>query len=177
MLWGSAVWAMAAAVGQSFAELGNSLPLCGTRLRRCPRRSTVVIRQAGGDDEKGSPLEVDLEDRRAFQLAQAGFAPLVAQLGPTGLFSTLLEPSTNRRVTKTKMRPGKAILPATLPYRLFAGAVAHELDRAGPHDRWRRCAGGDGRDRSPIVTCRHCSPRRGGPGARSSGGRSRAEFG
>jgi type VI secretion system protein ImpC len=90
-----------------------------------------VIRQAGSDEPKASPLEVDLEDRRAFQLAQVGFAPLVAQTGSDRAFFNLVGTFHKPARYEDEDATRESYLAATLPYRLFAGAVAHELDRLG----------------------------------------------
>ena len=131
MLWGSGVWAMAAAVGQSFAASGIRFPCVGPGSPGVLEDLPVVIRQTGSDEPKASPLEVDLEDRRAFQLAQAGFAPLVAQVGSDQAFFNLVGTFHKPARYEDEEATRESFLAATHPYRLFAGAVAHELDRLG----------------------------------------------
>jgi type VI secretion system protein ImpC len=130
-LWGSGVWAMAAAVGQSFAASGIRFPCVGPGSPGVVEDLPVVIRQTGSDEPKASPLEIDLEDRRAFQLAQAGFAPLVAQVGSDQAFFNLVGTFHKPARYEDEEATRESFLAATLPYRLFAGAVAHELDRLG----------------------------------------------
>jgi type VI secretion system protein ImpC len=91
----------------------------------------VVVRSSRSGETHASPLEIDLEDRRAFQLAQTGFAPLVSQVGSDTAFFNLVPSFHKPARYEDEEATRNSFLSATLPYRSFAGAMAHELDRLG----------------------------------------------
>ena len=129
--WGSPVWAVGAALGQSFAEAGIRFPCAGATSPGVLEDLPVVVRSERTGEPQASPLEVDLEDQRAFQLAQVGFAPLVSQIGSDQVHFSQV-PSFHKPARFEDEEATRAsFLGATLPYRGFAGAVAHELDRIG----------------------------------------------
>jgi len=130
-VWGSAVWALGAALGQSFAEAGIRFPCVGPSSPGALEELPVTVRSSGSGEPHASALEIDLEDQRAYQLAQVGFSPLVSQAGSDTAFFNLVpsfhKPARYEDEEATRI----SFLAATLPYRSFAGAVAHELDRLG----------------------------------------------
>lgn len=130
-IWGSAVWALGAAVGQSFAEEGIRFPCVGPSSPGALEELPVMVRSSGSGEPHASPLEIDLEDQRAFQLAQTGFSPLVSQFGSDAAFFNLVPSFHNPTRYEDEEATRISFLSATLPYRSFAGAVAHELDRLG----------------------------------------------
>ena len=90
-----------------------------------------MVRSSGSGEPHASPLEIDLEDQRAYQLAQVGFSPLVSQIGSDAAFFNLVPSFHNPSRYEDEEATRISFLAATLPYRSFAGAVAHELDRLG----------------------------------------------
>jgi len=130
-VWGSAVWALGAAVGQSFADAGIRFPCVGPSSPGALEDLPVMVRSSGSGEPHASPLEIDLEDQRAFQLAQVGFSPLVSQTGSDAAFFNLVPSFHKPARYEDEEATRTSFLSATLPYRSFAGAVAHELDRLG----------------------------------------------
>ena len=130
-VWGSAVWALGAAVGQSFSEAGIRFPCVGPGSPGALEELPVMVRSTGSGEPHASPLEIDLEDQRAFQLAQVGFSPLVSQTGSDAAFFNLVPSFHSPARYEDEEATRISFLAATLPYRSFAGAVAHELDRLG----------------------------------------------
>jgi type VI secretion system protein ImpC len=130
-VWGSAVWAMGSAVGQSFADAGIRFPCVGPGSPGALENLPVVVRSSRSGESHASSLEIDLEDERAFQLAQVGFSPLVSHAGSDTAFFNLVPSFHKPARYEDEEATRNSFLSATLPYRSFAGAVAHELDRLG----------------------------------------------
>jgi type VI secretion system protein ImpC len=97
----------------------------------------VLQRTEGSAEPYTLPVEVDLADQRAFQLSQTGFAPLVSRRDTDVAYFNLVPSFHKPKRYDDEEATRASFLAATLPYRGFAGAVAHELDRIG-----RRIGGG-----------------------------------
>jgi type VI secretion system protein ImpC len=130
-VWGSAVWAMGAALGQSFSEAGITFPCVGPSSPGLQTDLPVLMRQEGSSEPHASTIEVEIADDRAFQLAQVGFAPLVSVLGSDQAYFNLVPSFHQPSRYEDREATQSSYLAATLPFRGFASAVANHLDRIG----------------------------------------------
>jgi len=126
-LFGEAVWAMGAALGQSFAEAGYRFPCAGRRSAGVLENLPLPLQVNGTSGPH--PLEVLFGDRRAFELSECGFAPLMSQADSDMAYFNMVPSFHQAKRYEDEEATRTSYLTATLPYRGFAGAVAHELDR------------------------------------------------
>lgn len=130
-LWGSGVWALAAAVAQGFAAEGPRFPLAGPQPPALLENLPLRPYRAGKSEPVPYPLEVMLPDKRAWELAECGFAPLVAQAGrDAAFFASTPTFSAPRRYDREEATRA-SFLAATLPYQLFAGVAGARVERIG----------------------------------------------
>ena len=130
-LWGSGVWALAAAVAQGFAAEGPRFPLAGAQPPALLENLPLRPYRAGKSEPVPFPLEVMLADKRAWELAECGFAPLVAQAGrDAAFFASAPTFSAPRRYDREEATRA-SFLAATLPYQLFAGVAGARVERIG----------------------------------------------
>ena len=130
-LWGSPVWAMGVAMAAAFADGGIRFPCVGReapgRLENLPLVPYPVAR----GDAFALPVEVKLDERKAFELKQCGFAPLTAQADSDSAFFTSVSTFHQPARYDTKEATRASFLAATLPYQAFAGVAARTVQRLG----------------------------------------------
>lgn len=130
-LWGSAVWALAAAVAQAFAADGPRFPITGSQPPALLEDLPLRQYRPGKGEPIPFPLEVMLSEKRAWELAECGFAPLVAAAGRDAAYfaSTPTFSAPHRYDQEAATRA--SYLAATLPYQLFAGVAGAQVQRIG----------------------------------------------
>jgi type VI secretion system protein ImpC len=127
-LFGSGAIALATAVLQAYADSGLKLPISGFGSPGALANLPLRLVKVGKTEPVAFPLEVMLGDNRTLDLAQSGFAPLLARAGEdTACFPaapTFHQPARydQEEATRASFRA------ATLAYQLFAGMAAHALD-------------------------------------------------
>jgi len=141
-LYGKAVWAMGVALAQSFVEEGYRFPCAGRRSAGVLTDLPILADETS--DNAPQPLEVLFGDRRAFELAECGFAPLMTQADSDAAYFNMVPSFHQAKRYEDEEATRTSYLTATLPYRGFAGAIAHDMDRIA------RTLGG-GLDESTIV--------------------------
>lgn len=128
-LWGSGVWALAAAVLQGFAAEGVRFPMAGANPPALLEGLPVRLYRPGKAEPVSFPLEVLLSDQRAFELTECGFATLVAKAGSDSA-CFLTAPTFHAAARYDDEEATRASFrAATLPCQAFAGFAAHVIQK------------------------------------------------
>ena len=129
-LWGEGSWALFTALLTSFAADGLKFLCIGPRSPGS-LELPVATYATGKEDPVELPLEVRLTDQRAYDLRHLGFAPIMARANTDSAYFTAA-PTVHAPARYDDDKATHASFrAATLPFQLFAGIVAHIVQRIG----------------------------------------------
>ncbi len=130
-LWGEGSWALVTAVLTSFAEEGLKFLCIGPRSPGALNDLPLTTYTTGKDEPVQFPLEVRLTDQTAYDLRHLGFAPLMARSGSDSAYFTAAPTVHAPARYDSDEATHASFRAATLPFQLFAGIVAHLVQRIG----------------------------------------------
>lgn len=129
LLWGGAVWALAACMTRSFAEHDWPCFISGRReggaIADLPLRSF----EASGAKAMQIPVEVPLSDTQVQDLAAGGFMPMQTSANTDEAFFTYVPSVCAPKRYPDPKATSEAAIHAILPYQLFAGRTSQHLNR------------------------------------------------
>lgn len=128
-LWGSGVWALAAALAASFAETGWCVDISGPKSLGAIGDLPVRQYKVHGGDKTNIPLEILLPDQKGSELADAGLMPIVCRPNDDMACVASVRTAHRPRRYDDPEVTRESALHATLPYQLFAGRMSQYLQK------------------------------------------------